>query len=181
MKGSINRYDGLEYEQNIIRKTIKEDINHKSIPLLDREDIEQELMLHLLKAKQQYDEIKYLKSAKSIVQNKLKDLIRFYKAGLRHTEAETISTSSTDHPEINALKDGAELTPDESNPRNISDEIWKMVKDKPSIYSDMIGIMLNTGNTKRAFIARELNIPRTTLDYHWNQLKKWVQKDGQIK
>ncbi len=182
MKVSKNRFDNFTKERDIIRTTIKEKINYKSIPLLDWEDIEQELMVQLLKVKRIYDEEKYVKSIKSIVENKLKDLIRFYNCPIRYTKEKTISTFHSDNPHIAEIQDTSATSPESCLENDTSEIImsafWDIVKDKPKVYSDIVEFILRTGNTKIAVIAKELNIPRRTLRDKWANLKKWAINTG---
>ena len=172
MKVRKNCYDGFEEKHIVIKKTISEVVNFKTLPLLEWEDLEQQLILHLIQVRDKFDdETEYRRSIKKIVRNKLIDIIDVLTAKKRFSG--TLDISLSDH---NTLKNES-ITHDLSS-KNISEALWILVEDKPPIYSDMIGIMLKTGNTKIAAVARELNMPPTTLIYHWNQLKKWAEKEG---
>ena len=172
MKVRKNRYKGFEEEHIVIKRTIADVVNFKTLPLLEWGDLEQLLIIHLYKVRDKFENrTEYRRSIKKIVKNKLIDIIDTLYVQKRSTGTLDISLSDYDK-----LKN--ESVPQNMLSENISEALWILIKDKPAIYSDIIRIMLETGTTKIAPVARELNMPPTTLRYHWNKLKKWAEKEG---
>ena len=183
MKVHKNRYKGFEQEHIVIKKTIYEEVNFKTLPLLEWEDLEQQLFHHLIKAKKKIcNETEYRKSIKKIAKNRLVSIIREFTAQCRNSNND-VSLSDKDQPEIFNLKDNFNPPPDEifytqESPESKVKILWKLVEDKPAIYSDIIGMMLKTGDTNISSIARQLNIPRRTMRDKWNNIKKWSKNAG---
>ncbi len=183
MKVRKNLHKGLEEEHIVIKKTICEEVNFKILPLLEWEDLEQQLFHHLIKVKKTIkDNTEYRRKIKTIVKNKLVSIIREFTAQCRNSN-NNVSLDDKDHPEIFNLKDDFNPPPDEfiysqESAENKVQVLWKIVQDKPAIYSDIIGIMLETGDTNISSISRKLNIPRRTIRDKWNNIKKWAKKAG---
>lgn len=175
-------FQEFEDELRIIKITIAEKVDFNTLSLLDWEDLEMMLLQHLMMAKRKInDQTEYHRKIKTIAKNRLTSIIREYTAEKRHTNSD-LSLSDITHPQIIHLEDTTALHPEsglaQDKSKLIQSALWKIVKDKPKVYFDIIRLMLINKSTKIAPVARELNIPRTTLNYHWKQLKKWAEEEG---
>ena len=176
MKASKNRLDGFE---GVIRNTIREVVNFNKCSAWEWEDFEQELILHLLEAKSKFDnEDDFRHAVKSIVRNKLINLEKW-----RHRE-------KRNHFSIASIEEKISITADETHLDVIEDEtfdppdkiteskptVWKVVEGKSDFYKELLRLMLK--HHEVAAVAREMGKPRTTISYHWDKLKKWIEDAG---
>ena len=174
-------YELGDYANGLIRSKARSLIGKAGITSADCEDIEQELALDLLVRLENYDQTRSKRSTfmARVVEHRIATLLEERHAACRDWR---LCRESLDDPEWQDDEDGGcrvDRQPDPSAPTSedmaLEMDLQRALEGLPDDLRELWDLLLDS-NMHR--IARETGIPRTTLYYRLERLRKALREAG---
>lgn len=189
--GSKNRYDGIDnYARDVIRYRAKKLIGRAGFTLDDLEDIEQDLTMDLLQRMKQYDPNKaqFNTFVDRIVDHKIANLIRDRSTRKRDYRMK----SSADDLRLEDREGIWNLLMETTSSDSYFERMGyqeRSMEEQHDLQIDLELLFAGLSENERQLLellkqmtltdaARELGVPRTTLDYRLGRLRKLFLNRG---
>jgi RNA polymerase sigma-70 factor (ECF subfamily) len=190
MDASKKQQEVNEYAAKVIRHKARQLVGTAGYTESERDDLEQEMMLDLLMRLPKYDANKATQKTfvARIIERKISTLIRHHTCEMRDYRREACSLNERLEAENGATVELSETVAQEERDRmtgrrsRSAQEDWEFAQDMAATLARLpenlrrFCELLMTGNISDA--AREMGVPRTTLNDHVKKLREIFEDAG---